>query len=122
MADCVREPLCSGAMLHLDIAPLSTAAVQSLLNRVHGHHVCKSAVSALMRAGDGSVLYLRELELGAQRAGRLVLHRGLWQLVESQLSATPQLAELVRERLAPGRTGRSARAGNACAVRDAFAG
>lgn len=87
-------------MLHQELAPLAEADVRVLLGSVLGCHVALEAVRQLFTLSGGTVLYLRELVLGALRDGHLLTQDGSWVLTTRDLSGTPWLADLVERRLA----------------------
>ncbi|WP_328522714.1 LuxR C-terminal-related transcriptional regulator [Kribbella sp. NBC_00359] len=95
----VQAMLRADGMVRTDLSPFDVTEVRSVLQTVLGHHLSKYCVSALYDASEGNVLYLRELVIGALRANKLTLDRGIWELAEGQLPGTPHLLEVVALRL-----------------------
>ncbi|MET0460316.1 MAG: LuxR C-terminal-related transcriptional regulator [Ilumatobacteraceae bacterium] len=82
----------------IDLGDLDADDVDALLHLVLGGPVHSDVVSAIWTASAGNVLLVRELVLAARANGDLQQRRGVWWLTGS-LSTTPQLAEVVRERV-----------------------
>ncbi|GAA1264799.1 LuxR family transcriptional regulator [Sphaerisporangium rubeum] len=83
-----------------DIAELGEDAVDELLRAVLGGPVGRRTLHELVTLSGGNALYLRELVLGALRAGTLTSDGTLWELAGDPWPVTPRLAELVGARLA----------------------
>ncbi|MFC4534150.1 helix-turn-helix transcriptional regulator [Sphaerisporangium dianthi] len=83
-----------------DLAEFDQDTVHELLRTVLGGPVGRRALHELFTASGGNVLYLRELVLGALRAGALANDGTLWDLGEGPLPRTPRLTELIEARLA----------------------
>ena len=85
-------------VVRIDLEELERDHVDALLHLVLGGPVHSDVVAAVWSAGGGNVLFVRELVLAALGSGDLVEQRGVWWL-RGPLSSTPQLAEIVRERV-----------------------
>ncbi|MFG1874231.1 hypothetical protein ACGFIV_05275 [Sphaerisporangium sp. NPDC049003] len=91
----------------VDLAELDQDTVEELLRTVLGGPVGRRTLHELFTASGGNVLYLRELVLGALRAGALASEGTLWELATGSPTHTPRLTELINARLAcAGGTGR----------------
>ncbi len=88
------------AIYRVDLGPFDDEQVRVLLRSVLGGPVSRRTVLALSAASSGNVLYLRELVHGALRAGQLVDNGEIWGLVGGRMPSTPQLGELIGNRLA----------------------
>lgn len=93
-----------GRLLHenlvtiIDVGPLDTRQVASIVESHLHDHVRPESVNALHASSEGNPLLLRELVFAEQRAGRV--HQGKFGL-ELETSELPaQMLETVRERIA----------------------
>jgi hypothetical protein len=82
----------------IEVGVLDAAAIEELLVSVLGGPVDAASVRQLVDRCRGNPLFLRELVIGALRAGALVEEGGLWRLVAG-LQPTDRLVELVALRL-----------------------
>ncbi len=98
LPDPVRALWRSGAAERIDLGPLGTEDIETVLELVLGGTPAPRTVAALARLSEGNVLYLRELVEGSLAGGSLREDAGLWHLDEP--STTPRLAEIIEERLA----------------------
>ena len=85
-------------VVRIDLGDLLREDVDTLLHLALGAPVHSAAVAAIWSASSGNPLFVRELVLGAQAAGVLVLRRGVWWLT-GRLSGTPQLSEVINDRV-----------------------
>ena len=88
------------AVYRIDLAPFDDDQVGLLLRSVLGGPVGRRTTLFLSAASGGNVLYLRELVHGALSAGSLVDNGEIWGLAEGRMPTTPQLSELIADRLA----------------------
>ena len=98
LPDPVRALWRSGAAERIDLGPLGTEDIETVLELVLGGTPAPRTVASLTRLSEGNVLYLRELVEGSLAGGSLREDAGLWHLHEP--STTPRLAEIIEERLA----------------------
>ncbi len=86
----------SGAR-RIELRPLSDAAIEQLIETVLEGPVEQSALQRVVDASQGSVLYARELVIGALQEGRLAFDNGLWRLRRRAVS--PSLSALITARM-----------------------
>jgi DNA-binding CsgD family transcriptional regulator len=86
-----------GGARRIELQPLSDAAIELLVETVLGGPVERSALHRVVSASQGSVLYARELVIGAIQEGRLVFDNGLWRLRRRAVS--PSLSALITARM-----------------------
>ncbi|MGW2564522.1 AAA family ATPase, partial [Streptomyces sp. NPDC001514] len=95
------DALCSGdAVWRVDLAELTPAEVEELLQAVLGGPVAQWTLRELNAASGGNALYLRELVTGGLRRGALVSDGEIWELVRGPVRGTAKLDELIGARLA----------------------
>nr|WP_062339447.1 LuxR family transcriptional regulator [Herbidospora sakaeratensis] len=93
--------LCGGdAVRRVDLAEFDHDGVARFLRAALGGPVSERAVRGMHRHSGGNALYLRELLHGGVASGALTHDGQLWDIPQAAPAATPQLAELVRARLA----------------------
>jgi DNA-binding CsgD family transcriptional regulator len=85
-------------VVRIDVADLDADDVDALLHLALGGPVHSDASAAIWAASSGNALFVRELVRAARSAGVLVQRRGVWWLT-GPLPSTPQLAEVVQERV-----------------------
>src|SRR5258708_437177 len=78
----------------IDVARLTTAAVEEFAAYVLGGPLAGAAVRGLWDASAGNALYLRELLRGATESGALTDDGGVWML-RRPLTAPDRLVELI---------------------------
>ncbi len=83
----------------IDLAPFDEMQVGLVLRSVLGGPVGRRTTRSLAAASGGNVLYLRELVHGALSAATLVDNGEIWALAEGTMPSTPQLGELIGDRL-----------------------
>ena len=83
----------------MDMEPLGPEEIRELLELALPGGIDGFALSTLITASAGNLLYLRELVTGLTASGVLDDRRGHWELTGPVTAPTP-LAELVQERLA----------------------
>jgi DNA-binding CsgD family transcriptional regulator len=81
----------------IELRPLDETAIEQLVQTSLGGPVEQSALHRVVDASRGSVLYARELVIGALQEGRLVFDNGLWRLRRRDVS--PSLSALVTARM-----------------------
>jgi DNA-binding CsgD family transcriptional regulator len=86
-----------GGARRIELQPLSDAAIELLIETVLEGPVERSALHRVVSASHGSVLYARELVIGAIQEGRLVFDNGLWRLRRRAVS--PSLSALITARM-----------------------
>ena len=86
-----------GGARRIELQPLSDAAIEKLVETVLEGPVEQSALQRVVDASQGSLLYARELVIGALQEGRLVFNAGLWRLRRRAVS--PALSALVNGRM-----------------------
>ncbi len=86
-----------GGARRIELQPLSDAAIEKLIETVLEGPVEQSALQRVVDASQGSLLYARELVVGALQEGRLVFDAGLWRLRRRAVS--PALSALVNGRM-----------------------
>ena len=69
-----------GGARRIELQPLGDAAIEQLVETVLEGPVERSALHRVVSASQGSVLYARELVIGAVQEGRMVFDNGLWRL------------------------------------------
>ena len=84
--------------LRVDLEHLRRESVETLLYLALGYPIDGAMSHALWEATHGNVLFLRELVLGAQESGTMVLTDGIWQLT-GPLTSSVRLVELIATRL-----------------------
>lgn len=98
----VPEPLLAlwkdAIVERLDLAPLTAADVDRILDTVLGGAIDGAARLELFQASQGNALFLHELVLGALDADVLRREQGVWRLTR-RLATSPRLIELVQARL-----------------------
>ncbi|MDQ1504821.1 MAG: hypothetical protein QOD57_2548, partial [Actinomycetota bacterium] len=82
----------------LDLAGISSEAIEELLATVLEGAIDGATVARLVLRCQGNVLYLRELVVGALESRSLVNQGGIWRLV-APLTPSDRLVELVETRL-----------------------
>ncbi|HTU32016.1 MAG TPA: LuxR C-terminal-related transcriptional regulator [Solirubrobacteraceae bacterium] len=83
--------------LRVELAPLSDAEIETLVQRALGGAVEQSVLRRAADSSAGSPLFARELVLGAIEEGRLTVERGMWRLHRRAIS--PSLATIVTRRM-----------------------
>ncbi|MEU4134427.1 LuxR C-terminal-related transcriptional regulator [Streptomyces wuyuanensis] len=83
----------------VELPYLHKPEVESLLVAALGGFVEPRTVDYFFDGSEGNVLYLRELVIGAQQAGRLRCNGDLWEM-RGPHQPTPRLTDLVKIRLA----------------------
>ena len=86
-----------GGARRIELQPISDAAIEKLVETVLEGPVEQSALQRVVDASQGSLLYARELVVGALQEGRLVFDAGLWRLRRRAVS--PALSALVNGRM-----------------------
>jgi DNA-binding CsgD family transcriptional regulator len=86
-----------GGARRIELQPLSDTAIELLVETVLGGPVERSALHRVVSASQGSVLYARELVIGAIQEERLVFDNGLWRLRRRAVS--PSLSALITARM-----------------------
>ena len=81
----------------IELPPLSDTAIEELVEIALGGPVEQSALQRVVDASQGSVLYARELVIGALQEGRFLFETGLWRLQRRAVS--PSLSALVTARM-----------------------
>jgi DNA-binding CsgD family transcriptional regulator len=95
------DALTGGDAVHrIDLSTFRREQAGALLEVVLGAPVGQRTQSELYTASGGNALFLRELVLGALTAGSLVNNGEIWEISEDRLVGTPQLTELIDNRLA----------------------
>ncbi|WP_405965398.1 hypothetical protein OG713_40950 [Streptomyces sp. NBC_00723] len=79
---------------------MNPAGVEELLHAVLGGPLARRSLHELWAASGGTVLYLRELVLGALSGGYLAEDGEIWHLRQGRLPGTARLAEVIGSRLA----------------------
>jgi DNA-binding CsgD family transcriptional regulator len=87
-----------GRIRRIDLDGLDRTSTDTLLHLVLGAPVEGAAVNELWNAGQGNVMFLRELVLGAIDRGHLVRQRGVWRLI-GPLVTTARLQDLITARI-----------------------
>src|SRR5215469_9203846 len=87
-----------GRLERFDLADLSRAELDVLLDRALGGPVEAGTGREFWEVTRGNPLYVRELVLGCLQSGALVERSGVWHL-EDHLPATARLADLVEQRI-----------------------
>ncbi len=96
--DALAAGLRSGESVRVDIGEIANAEIAVLLSTVLGGPMEHAALASLSVHAAGSMLYLRELVLGAVRSGSLVMVEGVWTLVGA-LTPSSRLREVLAARL-----------------------
>lgn len=97
--DALASGLRSGESASIDIGEIADADVASLLQAALGAPIDPVALEALRARANGSMLFLRELVLGAVRSGSLSDVDGVWRLT-GMLTPSSRLQEVLAARLA----------------------
>lgn len=94
------ELLCAGdTVCRIDLAAFSLRQVEQVVQAALDGPVGRATVHRLHDSSGGNALYLRELVLGALRAGFLASDGEIWELAAGRTASTPRLMELIRDRL-----------------------
>lgn len=99
LPDALAGALRSGEATRLDVRELGTTDVDSIVRSALGAPLDKASLAAFWSTAAGSMLYLRELVLGALEAHQLTPYDGLWHL-HGPPSPNQRLRDLLGTRLA----------------------
>lgn len=87
-----------GRLERIDLADLSSTALDTLLHLALGGPLEAAAAQEFWRISRGNPLYVRELVQGSLASGALVERSGVWHL-EGRLAGTSKLTDLVGQRI-----------------------
>ncbi len=99
LPDAVLSGWSADRSLRIELAPLASGAIETLLADVLGSQVAHRTASELHRASGGNPLFLRELVVSALEHDRLITQGGVWHLTGGPIES-PALRDLILARIA----------------------
>ncbi|MFG2606558.1 LuxR C-terminal-related transcriptional regulator [Streptomyces sp. NPDC048514] len=100
VTDAVAALAGGDTVYRFDLEAFDAQNTEAVLQAALGGPVGRRTLRELHSASGGNVLFLRELVLGALRAGTLTSDGEIWHLADDRPMGTPRLTELIRGRLA----------------------